>query len=225
LAAVPAPPLDDSSRTAAHRWLAAVEDGLVFRRERRILANAIARAIATEHHSRRHIEAIHRSLDRSALRRAELDGGTYWPSREAGRRSQRPVRIDVEPAAWERFKNQATRTGTTVGEALGRLPADPSALSRVLGHAPVTGTRRVMSRRCASRSTTNAGESSASKLVAQASRSPAPSDCSPNARLTLEGDRPSADRLSSEHRGQLQLCRRGRALVAGRAVPAAGPSS
>ena len=53
LAAVPAPPLDDTTRRAAYRWLADVERGLVSRRERRTLANAILRALADEFHSRR----------------------------------------------------------------------------------------------------------------------------------------------------------------------------
>jgi hypothetical protein len=66
LDAVPAPPLDETTWRAAYRWLAEVEAGMVLRRERRMLARAVHRALHEEFHSRRYIES-------SGSRRSELE--------------------------------------------------------------------------------------------------------------------------------------------------------
>lgn len=124
LTAVPAPPLDDTTRAAAYRWLAQVQAGMVFRREARILARALERAITEERHSRRHLEAISQSMRRRQADRAEIEAGTYWARREAGRVSQRPVRVEVDPEAWQRFKTKSAAAGTTVGELLGAIAAE-----------------------------------------------------------------------------------------------------
>jgi hypothetical protein len=121
---VPAPPLDDTSWHAVYRWLTEVERGLVSRREQRTIANAVHRALSAESKSRRHIESLRRSMARADTREADQDAGIYWQIREGRRVSQRPVRVEVAPYAWEAFKHQAERAGTTVGERLGRLAAD-----------------------------------------------------------------------------------------------------
>ena len=144
LAAVPAPPLDDASRSAAYRWLAEVERGLVFRRERRILANAVHRALGDEYRSRQHIESIRRTMQRAAARDADRDAGIYWTRREAGRISQRPVRVEVDTHAWETFKLHAERAGTTVGEHLGRLAAESASRSPLPACAENDRWRRVL---------------------------------------------------------------------------------
>ncbi len=97
---------------------------MVFRREARILARALQRAITEESHSRRHLEAIRDSMRRRQPDRAEMDAGTYWTRREAGRVSQRPVRVEVNPEAWHRLKTKAAAAGTTVGEFLGAIAAE-----------------------------------------------------------------------------------------------------
>jgi hypothetical protein len=135
LAAVPQPPLDHTSWAAVQRWLTDVERGLVFRREQRMVARAVHRALAAEFHSRRHIESIRRSMQRAAVREADKDAGIYWTMREAGRAAQRPVRVEVDPHAWEAFKHRAERVGTTVGEHLGRLATE--ALRRDVIGPPV----------------------------------------------------------------------------------------
>ncbi len=131
LAAVPQPPLDQTSWGAVHRWLADVERGLVFRRDQRRVARAVHRALTAEFHSRRHIESIRRSMQRAAGREADKDAGVYWTMREAGRAAQRPVRVEADPEAWEAFKRRAERAGTTVGEHLGRLAAHAASLGMI----------------------------------------------------------------------------------------------
>ncbi len=144
LAAVPSPPLDDTSRSAAYRWLADVERGLVSRREQRIVANAVRRALADEYRTRQHIESIRRTMQRAAARGADRDAGTYWTRREARRASQRPVRVEVDPHAWEAFKHRAERARTTVGEHLGRLAAEAALRGPIALPSDTDRARRVL---------------------------------------------------------------------------------
>ncbi len=122
------------------------ERGLVSRREQRLLATAIHRALSAEFHSRRHIESIRRSMERAAIREADKDAGLYWASREAARTAQRTARIAVDPVAWEKFKRRAERQGTTVGELLERLapPTDATAHDAIATPKPIDGGRRVL---------------------------------------------------------------------------------
>ena len=144
LAAVPSPPLDDTSWRAVHRWLADVERGLVFRREQRIVANAVRRALADEYRTRQHIESIRRTMQRAAVRETDKNAGIYWTRREARRASQRPVRVEVDPRVWETFKHRAERAGTTVGEHLGRLAAEAASRGGIVLPADNDRSRRVL---------------------------------------------------------------------------------
>ncbi len=68
-------------------------------------------------------------MQRSAVRETDKQSRIYWTRREAGRISQRPVRVEVDPHAWETFKRHAERAGTTVGEHLGRLATESASKS------------------------------------------------------------------------------------------------
>ncbi len=59
------------------------------------------------------------------------DAAIYWTMREAVRAAQRPVRVEVDPPAWEAFKRRAERAGTTVDEHLGRLAAHEASRSMI----------------------------------------------------------------------------------------------
>ncbi|MGD9753796.1 MAG: hypothetical protein AB7W59_22595 [Acidimicrobiia bacterium] len=142
LAAVPVPPLNDVTWGAAYRWLAQVEAGLTLRRERRMLASAVERALSEEYRSRRHIESIRRSMERRSLYQTERAAGTHWQRRDAGRASKRPARVEVDPDAWERFKAKAAAAGTTAGERLGHLATEPSGTRSAA--KPTTAARRTL---------------------------------------------------------------------------------
>lgn len=83
-------------------------------------------------------------MERATAREADKDAGIYWASREAGRTAQRPVRIEVDTAAWEAFKRRATPAGTTVGEHLGRLAAEAAMHSTIETPDRTDGKRRVL---------------------------------------------------------------------------------
>ncbi len=68
--------------------------------------------------------------------------GTYWQHREAGRRSQGPVRIEVDVDAWREAKDVARRVGIGLGEYVGPVVRDHLA-TRLDGEiTPLSRTKR-----------------------------------------------------------------------------------
>ena len=81
-------------------------------------------------------------MERAAIRESDKDAGIYWASREAGRTAQRPVRVEIDPAAWVAFKRRTERLGTTVGENLERLATDTLAHDVITMQDPIDRERR-----------------------------------------------------------------------------------
>jgi len=119
LAAVPAPPLHDTSRTAIYQWLRDVQDGLASRREQRCLARRVAEALFDEWSTAEWIERNRRMVSH----RTEVDQlkqeGTYWAQQEARRESRRPARFRVTDQIWETLRRRAD--STSLGEFLGQI--------------------------------------------------------------------------------------------------------
>jgi excisionase family DNA binding protein len=90
VAAVPAPPLHDTSRTALYGWLRDVQAGLVSRREQLWMARRVTEAFHAERSS---AEAIERT--RRAVRQHE----DIAEMRQAGTWGQQPLLINIATAA------------------------------------------------------------------------------------------------------------------------------
>ncbi len=123
VAAVPAPPLHDTSRTALYGWLRDVQAGLVSRREQLWMARRVTEAFHAERSSAEAIERTRRAVrhheDIAEMRQA----GTWWAEKDAARRSRRPARFAVDDATWERHRRRAEAAGIGLGEHLGALLA------------------------------------------------------------------------------------------------------
>ncbi len=123
VAAVPAPPLHDTSRTALYGWLRDVQAGLVSRREQLWMARRVTEAFHAERSSAEAIERTRRAVrhheDIAEMRQA----GTWWSEKDAARRSRRPARFAVDDATWERHRRRAEAAGVGLGEHLGALLA------------------------------------------------------------------------------------------------------
>lgn len=123
LAAVPAPPLHDTSRAAAYGWLRDVQSGLWSRREQLWMARRVIEAFHAEQASAAAVERTRRALHRSQEAVVQRRAGTWWADREARRRSQRPARFTVDDDTWERHRRQAEAAGIGLGEHLGAVLA------------------------------------------------------------------------------------------------------
>ncbi len=121
LDAVPAPPLNDTTRHAAYTWLRDVQAGLASRRERAWMTRRIIEALHAEQATAAAIErtrhALHRRLDAAEQQRA----GTWWTDHDTRRRSQRPARFTVDDTTWQRHRHHARTAGIGLGEHLGAI--------------------------------------------------------------------------------------------------------
>ena len=140
----PPPPFDDTTRRAAYRWLAEVERGLVSRRERRTLANAIHCALQT---SSTAAATSKRSVGRwNAPQHAKptrTPASTGHPEKPAAPRNAACGSRSTR-AAWEAFKRRAKPAGTTVSEHLGRLAAEAAIHTTIETPDRTDGKRRVL---------------------------------------------------------------------------------
>ncbi|MEZ5378776.1 MAG: hypothetical protein R2733_19910 [Acidimicrobiales bacterium] len=123
LAAVPAPPLHDTSWRALHAWLRDVQAGLVTRHEQLWAARRVAEALDAERRSAEAIERTRRSVHFRENVAEMRQAGTWWADKDAARRSRRPARFTVDDATWERHRRQAEAAGIGLGEHLGALLA------------------------------------------------------------------------------------------------------
>lgn len=126
VAAVPAPPLHDTSRIALYEWLRDVQAGLVSRREQLWVARRVTEAFHAERKSAEAIERTRRAVrqreDAADMRRA----GTWWADRDTSRRARRPARFSVDDVTWERHRRRAEAAGIGLGEHLGAILASPA---------------------------------------------------------------------------------------------------
>jgi hypothetical protein len=129
-----APPLHEVDHRAVRAWAEAASKGLVFRDERRRLVREVLRVLDDEWKTAEQVERLRREvLLREERRQAKADG-TYWKTRESGRRAQRPIHVEVDPTAWSKARVAASRGGLGIGEYVGKL------IVREVAHPSVTGT-------------------------------------------------------------------------------------
>lgn len=136
IAIVPAPPIADVDPRAIYGWIERVRASLVSRREANYLARQIEKALDEEWATRRQVERTQEAMEYRDWLREQREAGTYWQHREAGRVSQRGVRIHCSDEVWARAKDQALRRGVTLGEFVGHLVATAAARLR-RGGAPL----------------------------------------------------------------------------------------
>ena len=115
------PPLHDVDHRAVVEWANAAARDLLFRDERRRLVREVLRVLDDEWKTAERIERLRERIQsREAKQRARAEG-TYWATREGGRRAQQPTHVDVDPEAWALARAAAARAGLGVGEYVGRL--------------------------------------------------------------------------------------------------------
>ena len=100
---VATPPLDDSTALAADRWVRDVAERLDLRRHLLHIVSDARRGIREEERSRRMLDREARAVRSLQRQQADRAAGTYWARHEPGRRARQPVRIEVDPTAWETF--------------------------------------------------------------------------------------------------------------------------
>ncbi len=145
--ALPAPPFDDRTVLKAERW---VEDMRVALDHRRFVMSVVhdARELLREERvTRRMIDRQITAIQSDEVVETRRSLGEYWTHRESGRVSQRSVRVDTDPVAWERFKAEADVRPLSVGTALGELVTDfvehPDR-RRIASHATSGTNRRIV---------------------------------------------------------------------------------
>lgn len=130
IAVVPAPPFAEVDPRVVRGWIESVRASLVSRREANYLARQIEKMLDDEWARRRQAERMQEAMEYRRWLREQREAGTYWQHREAGRASQRPVRIQCSNDVWTRVKDQALRRDVTVGEYVGHLVATEAARLR-----------------------------------------------------------------------------------------------
>ena len=118
---VEAPPLNTMERREVLRWAEQASDRMIGpdqgRRLRRAVLDLLDAQFHLDYHAKVHAQRIERLAEAAAARAA----GTYWRDRDSRRTSTLPIHVDVDLAAWAALKTMAIRSGTTLGEMVGRL--------------------------------------------------------------------------------------------------------
>lgn len=133
-----APPLRQTDPRAVMRWAEAASEALRLRRERQRLIREVLNVLDDEWVTAEAAKRLREQIaSREAVRRRR-EAGTYWQQREAGRRSRRPVRIEVDVEAWRQAKEVARQLGIGLGEYVGQVvrdhlatPLDDAAIARL----------------------------------------------------------------------------------------------
>lgn len=120
---VPAPPLADVDPASVRRWIDAATAALVSRREAIRLARAVERILDEHWGTTMWIDRQREVLARREAQHQAKADGRYWKEREAGRRSQQPTHVEVDPVAWKLLKAKAAAQRRTVGALVGHLVA------------------------------------------------------------------------------------------------------
>ncbi len=121
LAAVPAPPLHDTSRAAVNQWLRDAQDGLWSRREQRWLARQVAQILFDEWSTADWVERTQRAVrHREAIEQAKR-AGIHWAAKESRRSAQRPARLRLWDETWNRHRVAARLADATLGQHLGLI--------------------------------------------------------------------------------------------------------
>ncbi len=133
-----APPLRDLEPQVVVRWVEAASEALLHRRERRRLVREVLRVLDEEWATAEAAKRLREQIATCEAARRRREAGTYWQHREAGRRSQRPVRVEVDSEAWRRAKEIARQLAVGLGEYVGQVvrdhlatPLDEGAIARL----------------------------------------------------------------------------------------------
>lgn len=116
-----APPLHDVSPGVVLAWVEEAAAALVLRDDRQRLIRQVLSVMDEEWTTRQRLQRLREQVVARVQEERERQEGIYWRRREAGRRAQRPVRVDVDPAAWRRGKAIALSRGIGLGEYVGEL--------------------------------------------------------------------------------------------------------
>lgn len=118
---LPRPPLDVLRAAAVKEWVELVNKRLLFREDRRQLAQEAMRALDDDLRADLAAERLRRQAERQdAVHRAK-EAGTYWVDRDRRRKAQQPTHVEVDPAAWMALRAQFLGRGRSLGESVGYL--------------------------------------------------------------------------------------------------------
>ncbi len=119
--ALPEPPTDVLDAEAVLAWIRRVNRVLLYREDRRRLANEAMRVLERDFRTAMSVDRLREKLARDEAERHARQAGTYWAERDKRRSAQQPTHVEVDLDAWRATRARAAARGRSLGQEVGRL--------------------------------------------------------------------------------------------------------